>query len=202
MKREDEVCAEARSEHAEADDKLQEGSSGACNTSAVHQRSAEASQEGADCVPSQVSGAVRSDRYQQNVRYQQKCQIPTGTQRLNLVDIRSFCTGWLICASFALLLAVCFLQVMRVLMEMLTLEALGRESVTQSVAAPLYWAFGWTLLPERDRSLVNVVLLVGTRPNLVARFTSSVLFAHCLMKASLVLSTPTLHKMDYLTCNQ
>ncbi|KAF2349802.1 hypothetical protein FHG87_019442 [Trinorchestia longiramus] len=78
MKREDEVCAGARLGHAEADDKLQEGSSGACNTSAVHQRSAAASQEGADSVPSQVSGAVSS------VRYQQNCQVPaevSGTNR-------------------------------------------------------------------------------------------------------------------------
>ncbi|KAF2352820.1 Zinc finger C2H2-type [Trinorchestia longiramus] len=78
MKREDEVCAGARSGHAEADDKLQEGSSGACNTSAVHQRSAAASQEGADSVPSQVSGAIRS------VRYLQNCQVPaevSGTNR-------------------------------------------------------------------------------------------------------------------------
>ncbi|KAF2347662.1 Zinc finger C2H2-type [Trinorchestia longiramus] len=78
MKREDEVCAGARSGHAETDDKLQEGSSGACNTSAVYQRSAAASQEGADSVPSQVSGAVSS------VRYQQNCQVPaevSGTNR-------------------------------------------------------------------------------------------------------------------------
>ncbi|KAF2347663.1 hypothetical protein FHG87_021582 [Trinorchestia longiramus] len=78
MKREDEVCAGARSGHAEADDKLQEGSSGACNTSAVYQRPAAASQEGADSVPSQVSGAVSS------VRYQQNCQVPaevSGTNR-------------------------------------------------------------------------------------------------------------------------
>ncbi|KAF2349147.1 hypothetical protein FHG87_020097 [Trinorchestia longiramus] len=78
LKREDEVCAGARSGHAEADDKLLEGSSGAWNTSAVHQKSAAASQEGADLVPSQVSGVVRS------VRYQQNCQVLTevsGTNR-------------------------------------------------------------------------------------------------------------------------
>ncbi|KAF2350043.1 hypothetical protein FHG87_019199 [Trinorchestia longiramus] len=56
--------------HSEADDKLQEGSSGACNTSAVHQRSAAASEEGADSVPSEVSGAVKSVRYQQNCQVQ------------------------------------------------------------------------------------------------------------------------------------
>ncbi|KAF2344278.1 hypothetical protein FHG87_024966 [Trinorchestia longiramus] len=46
----------------------------------------------------------------------------------------------------------------------------------------------WALLPERDCSLVNVVLvlLVVTKPTLVAGFTSSVLFAHWSMKASLV----------------
>ncbi|KAF2353268.1 hypothetical protein FHG87_015977 [Trinorchestia longiramus] len=75
MKREDEVCAGARSEHAGADDKLQEGSSGACNTSAVHQRSAVASQ--VDLVSLQVSGAVRNDRYQQN------CQVPAEVSDTN-----------------------------------------------------------------------------------------------------------------------
>ncbi|KAF2364799.1 hypothetical protein FHG87_004446 [Trinorchestia longiramus] len=48
------------------------------------------------------------------------------------------------------------------------------------------WAVGWALLPKRDRSLVNVVLLVVTGPSLVAGFTSSVPFAHWSMKASLV----------------
>ncbi|KAF2357329.1 hypothetical protein FHG87_011914 [Trinorchestia longiramus] len=95
-------------------------------------------------------------------------------------------TGWRVFALFALLLAVSFLQGMRVLVEVLTLEALSRESVKQSVAASLYRAVGWALLPGCDRSLGNVVLLVVTRPSLVAGFTSSVLFAHWSMKASLV----------------
>ncbi|KAF2346460.1 hypothetical protein FHG87_022786 [Trinorchestia longiramus] len=72
------------------------------------------------------------------------------------------------------------------LVEMLTLEVLGGESVMQSIAASLYRAVGWALLPERDRSLGNVALLVVMGPSLVAGLTSSVTFAHWSMKASLV----------------
>ncbi|KAF2366338.1 hypothetical protein FHG87_002900 [Trinorchestia longiramus] len=50
----------------------------------------------------------------------------------------------------------------------------------------LYRALGWALLTKRDRLLVNVVLLVETRPSLVAGFSSSVLFAHWSMTTSLV----------------
>ncbi|KAF2357220.1 Dbl (DH) domain, partial [Trinorchestia longiramus] len=64
------------------------------------------------------------------------------------------------------------------------LENIVKEKM--SVAASLYRAVGWALLPERDCSLVNVMLLVVTVPSLVTGFTSSVLFAHWSMKASLV----------------